>query len=239
MSAAPTLRFERELLRTTGARWLACVDEVGRGALGGPVTVGVVVVDLTTPTAPTGVRDSKLLSASARDRLAPKLRRWAPEWAVAHASAQEIDAIGLMRAMRCAGERAFAQLSNRPDHVLLDGSYDWISKPEPALFDEAGMLTDLDTWTEPAPVTTRVKADMTCAAVAAASVLAKTTRDAFMVELANEYPQYGWAENKGYSAPDHLAALRVHGPCHQHRRSWSIPDSSTEVTDSKVAHTID
>jgi ribonuclease HII len=80
---------------------------------------------------------------------------------------------------------------------------------------------------------------MTCAAVAAASVLAKTTRDAFMVELANEYPQYGWAENKGYSAPDHLAALRVHGPCDQHRRSWSIPDSSTEATDSKVAHTID
>ena len=101
MSAAPTLRIERELLRQTGARWLACVDEVGRGALGGPVTVGVVLVDLDTRSAPTGVRDSKLLSATARDRLVPKLRAWAPAWAVGHDTAADIDSIGLMREMRC------------------------------------------------------------------------------------------------------------------------------------------
>jgi ribonuclease HII len=237
MSTAPTRRFERELLRQTGARWLACVDEVGRGALGGPVTVGVVLVDVDTRAAPTGVRDSKLLSASARERLVPKLRAWAPAWAVGHASAAEIDAIGLMRAMRCAGERAFAQLPHQPEHILLDGSYDWISKPEPALFDEDGMLTDHDAWSEMAPVTTRVKADMSCSGVAAASVLAKTTRDALMIKLAGSYPQYAWAENKGYSAPDHLEALRQFGPCEHHRRSWSIPTPSTDPDDQRVAHT--
>ena len=228
MSAAPTLRIERELLRQTGARWLACVDEVGRGALGGPVTVGVVLVDLNTRSAPTGVRDSKLLSATARERLAPKLRAWAPAWAVGHATAAEIDSIGLMRAMRCAGERAFAQLPDRPGHILLDGSYDWISRPEPALFNEDGTMSEPDVVEDAACVTTRVKADMTCSAVAAASVLAKTTRDALMVALATEYPHYGWAENKGYSAPEHLEAIRRHGPCDQHRRSWSIPALSTQ-----------
>ena len=227
MSAAPTLRFERELIRRTGARWLACVDEVGRGALGGPVTVGVVLIDLQTPSAPVGVRDSKLLSAVARERLVPKLRSWAPAWAVGHAQAQEIDQVGLMRAMRLAGERAFAELPHRPDQVLLDGSYDWISRPAPALFDEDGAPGDPDLWIEPPPVTTKVKADMSCSGVAAASVLAKTTRDALMVELSLAHPVYGWAENKGYSAPEHLDALRRVGPCDQHRKTWAIPDPST------------
>ena len=227
MSAAPTLRFERELIRRTGARWLACVDEVGRGALGGPVTVGFVLIDLQTPSAPVGVRDSKLLSAVARERLVPKLRSWAPAWAVGHAQAQEIDQVGLMRAMRLAGERAFAELPHRPDQVLLDGSYDWISRPAPALFDEDGAPGDPDLWIEPPPVTTKVKADMSCSGVAAASVLAKTTRDALMVELSLAHPVYGWAENKGYSAPEHLDALRRVGPCDQHRKTWAIPDPST------------
>lgn len=228
MSAAPTLRFERELLRRTGVRWLACVDEVGRGALGGPVTVGVVLVDLQTRSAPTGVRDSKLLSAAARQRLVPKLQVWAPAWAVGHASAAEIDAIGLMRAMRCAAERAFAQLPEWPGHVLLDGSYDWVSRPEPALFNEDGTVASPDVFDEVTPVTTRVKADMACSGVAAASVLAKTTRDTMMVNLATTYPQYGWAENKGYSAPEHLEALRRFGPCDEHRKSWAIPELSTQ-----------
>jgi ribonuclease HII len=187
----------------------------------------VVLINLQTPPAPAGVRDSKLLSAAARERLTPLLRSWAPAWAVGHAQASEIDQFGLMRAMRLAGERAFAQLPHRPDQVLLDGSYDWISRPAPALFDEDGEADDPDVWIEPPPVTTKVKADMSCSGVAAASVLAKTTRDALMIKLAGKHPAYGWAENKGYSAPDHLEALRRVGPCEQHRKSWAIPDPST------------
>lgn len=228
MSTAPSLRIEREMLRAHGIRWLASVDEVGRGALGGPVTVGVVLVDLGTKSAPTGVRDSKLLTPAARQRMVPKLQRWAPAWAVAHASAEEIDALGILRALRLAGERAFAQLPERPDHVLLDGSYDWVSRPAPALFDEDGEPADLDAVLDPPPVTTRVKADMSCSSVAAASVLAKTTRDAIMVELAAEHPEYGWEINKGYASPEHLEALRTHGPCVQHRRSWAIPGGARD-----------
>jgi ribonuclease HII len=234
VSTAPSLRVERELLRSRGARWLASVDEVGRGALGGPVTVGVVLVDLQTKAAPTGVRDSKLLSPAARERLVPRIRRWAPAWAVAHASAEEIDAIGILRALRLAGERAFAQLPVRPDHVLLDGSYDWVSRPAPALFDEDGTVADPDAWDEPPPVTVRIKADLSCSSVAAASVLAKTTRDALMVELAAEHPAYAWEINKGYASPEHLAALRGLGPCAQHRRSWAIPGGRGEVDPALV-----
>jgi len=234
MSKAPSLRFERELLRTRGVRWLASIDEVGRGALGGPVTVGVVLVDLETPSAPTGVRDSKLLSPAARVRLVPKLQRWAPAWSVAHASAEEIDAVGILRALRLAGERAFAALPVRPDHVLLDGSYDWVSRPAPALFDDDGHPTDPDSWVEPPPVTVKVKADMTCSSVAAASVLAKTTRDALMLELAASFPAYGWDLNKGYASPEHLDALRALGPCELHRRSWAIPGGRGDVPPEDV-----
>ena len=231
MSRAPSLRYERELLRSLGIRWLASVDEVGRGALGGPVTVGVVLIDLQTPSAPAGVRDSKLLTPAARQKLVPRLQRWAPAWAVAHASPDEIDALGILRALRLAGERAFASLPHRPDHVLLDGSYDWVTRPAPALFDEDGGLADLDAVHDPLPVTVKVKADMSCSSVAAASVLAKTTRDALMVDLAAQHPEYGWEINKGYASPEHMDALRRLGPCVQHRRSWSIPGGRGDVAD--------
>jgi ribonuclease HII len=197
-------------------RWLAAVDEVGRGSLAGPVSVGVVLVDVAVRTAPTGLRDSKLLTPAARDALVPRLRRWAPAWAVGHASAAEIDAIGILRALRLAGERAFAALPERPQLVLLDGSYDWVTRPQPTLFDEP------EPDGSPLRVTTRVKADLTCASVAAASVLAKTTRDAMMVELSSAHPAYGWEVNKGYASPEHRAALLEHGPCVQHRRSWNL-----------------
>jgi ribonuclease HII len=219
-SRVPTLRHERALLRQ-GHRWLAGMDEVGRGALAGPVSVGVVVIGEGTRTAPAGVRDSKLLTPSARQSLVPRLRRWAAGSAVGHASPEEIDAYGIIAALRLAGRRALAALPDLPDVVLLDGSHDWLSAPQEGLFDVRPTPGPVVLGREPR-VTTMVKADLRCAAVAAASVLAKVERDAMMVELAREYPGFGWQENKGYSAPEHLEALRSLGPCALHRRSWNV-----------------
>ncbi|MBT0769805.1 ribonuclease HII [Kineosporia sp. J2-2] len=240
----PTLREERKLLRE-GHQFVAGIDEVGRGALAGPVTVGVVVVDLDTKSAPTGVRDSKLLAPAVREKLVPRLRRWAPMSAVGHASSEEIDEIGIISALRLAAARAFATLEVRPDCALLDGSHDWLSVPADPI-EEAPQGTSLFDFDEapvavghplsfidgvpiasivPARVVTQVKADLRCAAVAAASVLAKVERDGLMVDLAGDHPGYGWELNKGYSAPDHLAALRRLGPSRLHRLSWNIPGS--------------
>lgn len=217
MSTAPSLRVERQLLRE-GHTLVAGVDEVGRGALCGPVTVAVVTVDLATRTAPQGVRDSKLLSADVRRRLAPRIRRWAASYGVGHASSLEIDELGIMTAMRMAGHRALAQLAVRPDLVLLDGNHDYLSPPE-----QETLLPPPDLLADFPPVRTLIKADLRCAAVAAASILAKTARDEIMVGLAADHPAYGWAENKGYSAPEHIAALAEHGPTCHHRTSWSLP----------------
>ncbi len=121
--------------------------------------------------------------------------------------------------MRRAGRRALAGLPVQPDAILLDGSHDWLtSPPQGSLLDEPDPAGPL-----PATVTTRVKADLTCASVAAASVLAKTERDAIMGELSVRHPDYGWHENKGYASPDHISALHEHGPCDEHRRSWRLP----------------
>ena len=216
--AAPTLRTERRLLRQ-GYRAVACVDEVGRGALAGPVTVGVVVVTGQTPPAPAGVMDSKLLSAARREALAPLVQHWAPH-AVGQASSEEIDELGIMAAMRLAGLRALVMLEQsetRPDLILLDGNQDYLSrKGQSALFDE-GPEVALP------PVRTQVKADLTCAGVAAASILAKVSRDAWMVQAAGLHPDYGWESNKGYASPDHLAALQRLGPSALHRVSWQLP----------------
>ncbi|WP_456826615.1 ribonuclease HII [Cellulomonas sp. P5_E12] len=223
---APHLRHERVLLRD-GARLLAGMDEVGRGSLAGPVSVGVVVVDVTTRSAPKGVADSKLLAPAARTRLLPALNRWGLARAVGHASADEIDEIGIIAALRLAGTRALATIAvtiGPVDVVLLDGSHDWLSSPaQPDLF------TVDDVSEVPAPrVHMRVKADRTCASVAAASVLAKCERDALMVALAAEHPAYRWDENKGYASPEHIAALRELGPSVLHRRSWRLPGTGID-----------
>ncbi|WP_432565582.1 ribonuclease HII [Kineococcus sp. SYSU DK003] len=221
-SVPPSLRLERQYLRS-GHTLVAGMDEVGRGALAGPVSIGVLVVDEATRTAPTGLRDSKLLTPAAREALAPKVRRWAVAWAVGHAEPAEIDAVGITAALRLAGRRALAQLPVLPDLVILDGNHDYLSDPrEPSLLDELGGSGPALPCDAPA-VATRIKADMSCAAVAGASVLAKTTRDAIMTQRHEEFPQYGWAGNKGYSAPEHLDALGAHGSCPQHRRSWRLP----------------
>lgn len=227
---APTLRLERSLLRD-GCTYLACADEVGRGALCGPVSIGMVVITLQTRTAPQGVRDSKLLSPDARVRLVPRIQRWALSHSVGHASPDEIDQIGIIAALRLAGHRALAGLDVEPDLVLLDGNHDYLTPPaQQGLFDTGASEVAVPR------VVTAVKADLRCAAVAAASVLAKTARDALMVELAAEHPEYGWHENKGYAAPEHIESLRRLGPTPHHRRSWSLPGvEPAEVSHGRLA----
>ena len=208
--------MERQLLRA-GASTVAGMDEVGRGALCGPVSVGVVVVDLSVSALP-GVRDSKLLSPAVRADLGPRIREWAVSSAVGHAQASEIDERGITGALRLAGLRALASLAVVPDVVILDGSHDWLSARGQA------SLLDPDDAGDPVPaVVTRVKGDLTCTSVAAASVLAKTERDAIMVDLHRQFPAYEWADNKGYAAPGHVAALERHGATPVHRRSWRLP----------------
>lgn len=210
--AGPTLDLERALL-DGGCASVAGVDEVGRGALAGPVTVGVTVVDASTAPPPDGLRDSKLLRPAARERLAPQIGPWAVAAATAEASAAEIDDIGIVAALRTAALRALAELPVTPDAIVLDGHHDWL-----------GDHVD-------ARVHTQVKADMTCASVAAASVLAKVARDAVMATLARSDPAlaaFGWDANKGYASAGHVDALRRYGPTDWHRRSWRLPGCGPE-----------
>lgn len=220
--ASPHLRVERRLLRS-GAVVACGVDEVGRGSLSGPVSVGMVLVDDSTGRQPDGLKDSKLLAPATRERLVPEIIAWAKGSAVGHASPEEIDSLGLIAALRLAGHRALANLETPPDVVLLDGSHDWLSWP---------LQQDLFAADRPGPpippVRTLVKADLTCASVAAASVLAKVARDAIMVSLSDAFPAYGWRENKGYASPQHVDALRELGPCLHHRRSWNLPTADAE-----------
>jgi ribonuclease HII len=232
-ATVPSLRAERALLRG-GVPALLCVDEVGRGALAGPVTVGVTLLDLTVRSAPTGLRDSKLLTPRARLALVPRLRRWPLGYAVGHSGPEEIDAVGIISALRVAAARAIAQLDVRVDHALLDGIHNWLTPPDPddALFPDprqelAASLADLSVL--PRRVVTRVRADLACAGVAAASVLAKCERDQVMIELSGRHPEYCWADNKGYSAPEHLDALRLHGPTGLHRLSWQLPGAPSPM----------
>ena len=186
MSAAPTLDYERRF-RSSGARLLAGIDEVGRGALAGPVSVGIAVVDLQQQKLLADVRDSKLLKVADRERLVPLVRDWSVASAVGHASANEIDELGIIAALRLAGNRAwFAVLAAgvRPEVVLLDGSHNWLSPDlQPSLFDDAPAEPGCD-----APVHTLVKADMQCLSVAAASIIAKVERDAHDVRAAHPIP---------------------------------------------------
>ena len=150
-SRRPSLRVERALQRD-GYRLLAGMDEVGRGALAGPVTVGVVLIDESVRSAPTGVRDSKLLAPAARRALVPRIQRWSIGYAVGHASAAEIDQVGIMAALRSAGLRALAALPRTPDLVILDGNHDWLTAPE-----EVGLLSFAAEHPTTPPVTTMIK----------------------------------------------------------------------------------
>lgn len=217
---APTLRHERTF-KAQGIRLLAGVDEVGRGALAGPVSVGIAVVDLERQKPLAGVRDSKLLSPAERERLDPLVRRWSVASAVGHATADEIDSLGIIAALRLAGTRAWGTILGSgvvPDAVLLDGSHNWLSPADQlSLFDQPVLEASCD-----APVHTKVKADMQCLSVAAASVIAKVERDRIMRNLHTEYPDYGWDVNKGYATRTHRDVLRAAGPTPYHRVSWRL-----------------
>ena len=180
-----------------GPLGLCGVDEAGRGPLAGPVTAAAVMLDPARPIA--GLRDSKKLSAAARERLADEIREKAAAWCVAEASVAEIDTLNILHATMLAMQRAVAGLGRDPDEVLVDGN----RCPQWA-------------WRSQAVV----KGDDKIAAIAAASILAKTARDAFMVRLHADYPVYGFAQHMGYGTAAHLDALKAHGACPQHRRSF-------------------
>ncbi len=219
--SAPDLTFEQSLF-AQDIELLGAVDEVGRGSPAGPATCGIVVINAATGPVPTGLRDSKLLSGSKRAQLVPQIEQWAIDSAVGHATSLEVDEYGLTAALRVAGHRALAQLTVRPDAILLDGNFDWLSRPEQSDLWHPHVVVDVNV----PPVATRVKADLTCASVAAASVLAKVARDAVMTSLAKEYPEYGWASNKGYGSAEHLDAVRRLGLTPHHRASWHFAGGS-------------
>ena len=214
----PTLNFENTLF-SRGAKLIAGMDEVGRGCLAGPVSVGVAVINIDCVNPPENLADSKLLTHEQREELLPLVKTWVKEFAVGHASNDEIDEIGLTRALRRAGRRALAQLDTKPDHLILDGKHNWLMPEKETQnmfeqeFDDGPLSVDLK-------IITQVKADLTCASVAAASIVAKTTRDQMMSELSKEFPNYFWAENKGYAAPEHLEAIQSFGATKYHRVSW-------------------
>jgi ribonuclease HII len=195
------------------------MDEVGRGCLAGPVSVGVAVISIDCINPPENLADSKLLTHEQREELLPLVKTWVKDFAVGHASNEEIDEIGLTRALRRAGRRALVQLVTKPDHLILDGKHNWLMPEKETQnmfeqeFDDGPLSVDLK-------IITQIKADLTCASVAAASIVAKTTRDQMMAELSKEFPNYFWAENKGYAAPEHLEAIKSFGATKYHRVSW-------------------
>ena len=178
---------------------LTCgVDEAGRGPLAGPVVAAAVILPPNTPLS--GLNDSKKLSPRQRERLAAEIRATALAWAVAEASAAEIDAWNILRSTLRAMARAVAALPLTPDEVLVDGNQ------APAL---------------EVPVRTIIGGDALEPAIMAASILAKTHRDARLVALEARHPGYGFARHKGYGTAAHLAALARLGPCPEHRRSFA------------------
>ncbi|HZU79759.1 MAG TPA: ribonuclease HII [Acidimicrobiales bacterium] len=217
---APRLVRERRLLRK-GHGLVAGVDEVGRGAWAGPLSVGVAVIEASRRRVPAGLRDSKQLPEDTREAMFERVGRWCAAWAVGHVSAEECDRFGMTRALRVATQRAFAALPDeaRPDAVVLDGNFDYVSPPKVAtLFDE-----DDSRVCDPA-VETVIGADALCASVAAASVLAKVTRDRIMRGLADSFPPFDFDRNKGYPSPVHKRALAGYGLSAIHRRSWVFAD---------------
>ena len=184
-------------LRAEGYDRICGVDEAGRGPLAGPVCAAAVILppDAELP----GLNDSKKLSEKKRELLFPMIQEQAVAWSVAFASVEEIEELNILRATFLAMNRAIAGLNVKPDLALIDGNQNR----------EIAM-----------PSRTVVHGDARCACIAAASILAKVSRDRLMKELAVRYPQYGFEKHKGYGTKAHYAALREYGPCPIHRRSF-------------------
>ena len=192
-SFTPDWELEAQLWRS-GYSPVAGIDEAGRGALAGPVVAAAVIL----PLGEYPFRDSKTLSVEARADLAGEVKRSALAWAVGLASAQEVDRLNVLQATHLAAKRALSALALSPSALVTD--YLWLDVPH--------------------PVTAVAKGDSRSLQIAAASILAKTHRDALMQAYANDYPAYSFEKNKGYGAPVHLNALDLHGPCTIHRRSF-------------------
>jgi ribonuclease HII len=209
----PTTEVERSL----GAfRYVIGIDEVGRGAVAGPVAVGAFVLDLKTLDVgkiPTKLQDSKLMTERSRESVYEDLVKWQPGFAVGMVDAKDIDAHGIVSALSQSAVRALRQLAEIDEikqamadnqvHILLDGTHNWLENVVSRI-----------------PVTVRAKADRDCVSVAAAACIAKVTRDRLMVKLAEEYSMYQLEGHKGYASAAHIDALRLHGPSEIHRVSW-------------------
>jgi ribonuclease HII len=204
-TANPNLLAERAFW-AAGFRLVAGVDEVGRGAMAGPLVAAAVVlppeidgIDKDAAAALAGVRDSKLLTHDRRSELLPVICRIALASAVGVVGAEELDKIGVGPANRLAMQRAVEGLAIVPDALVLDATTLDLDLPQVGLID----------------------GDALCLSIAAASIVAKVTRDRFMIECHEADPRFGFAAHKGYCTEDHLAALARHGPCHLHRRSFA------------------
>lgn len=198
---APGLRAEQSLW-TAGAETVVGIDEVGRGSWAGPLTVAAAVVPRDRRIYK--IRDSKMLTESERESMFDRISDWVLDSAVGHASNVECDELGMAAAQRLAASRAIARLSVSPDAYLVDGNWDFIARPGVRLL---------------------VKGDRTSLSIAAASMVAKVTRDRLMRQLAPQYPAFNFESNKGYPCPTHRAALAGWGPSAIHRRSWVFMDS--------------
>lgn len=199
----PSLRPKAPSLARERACWelghdvVVGVDEVGRGAWAGPLSVGAAV--LPRDRRVYGVRDSKMLTEPEREKLFDRIAAWCRAWAVGHASQAECDDLGMTAAQKLAARRAIDGLGLAPDHVLVDGRWDFVGGPS----------TDRI-----------VRGDATCLSIAAASILAKVTRDRLMRAESEHFPAYDFDLNKGYPCPRHKMALKALGPTTIHRRTW-------------------
>jgi ribonuclease HII len=229
----PDLKEERRL-RREGCEWVAGLDEVGRGAWAGPLTVGVAVVRprVQLRTMPAWLRDSKMLSEARREEIFGAVGKWCAAWSVGHATSMECDTWGMTEALRVAARRALARLGQAPDALLIDGPVNLLRDPAQPRDTELPILTSADAEESdsdpadaapfPGVIRPIVDGDAKCASVAAASVLAKVVRDRIMRDEAEHFPAYGFERNKGYPSLVHQTALRGYGPSAIHRRSWAF-----------------
>ena len=201
----PNLGVERTFW-DAGVEYVVGIDEVGRGSWAGPLTIGAAIVPRDRRV--NRIRDSKQLTERNREALFDRIAGWCEAWAVGHASPQECDDLGMSEAQRVATRRALAALGIEPGVALIDGKWDFVGGGP----------------TGRTVTRTIVKGDATSLSIAAASILAKVSRDRIMRELADEFPAYSFETNKGYPCPRHKTALQGYGPSSIHRRSWVFMD---------------